>query len=198
VHSWWYGIAGFGMMAAASHAPTIARAMLLLWCTIRNGIRSLVSPNLLIGLALLHFILGRGLHWMTAGTLMAGRTAGNLAPLGRSRGIASRICASMGLGAEKQLRPAASIPATLSRRGSLVVCSSCGLPFRWFPGRACTVCGSRQAAAPTSAAEQPGTQAVVSALWAKGARACKVAYSSVPDSDIVDEQEGDDHDRSVV
>lgn len=196
VHSWWYGIAGFGMMAVASHAPTIARALLPLWCTVWNGMRSLVSPNLVIGLALLRFVVGRGLHRMTAGTLMAGRAAGNPAPLGGSRAIASRICAIVGVDAEKQLGPAASMLAPLSRRGSLVVCSSCGLPFRWFPGRACTACGSRQAAAPTSAAGQPGTQAVVSSRRAKGARACKVAHSNV--LDFVEEQEGEDHDRSVV
>merc|ERR1719277_2045570 len=100
------------MMFVASHTPTIARALLLLGCTVWNGIRSLVSPNLLVGLAMLRFVVGRGLHRMTAGTLMAGRATGNPAPLGGSR-------------AEKQLGPAASMLAPLSRRGSLVVCSSC-------------------------------------------------------------------------
>lgn len=166
VRGWWHGLAGFGTMALVSHAPAIARAFLFLLRTAWHGAWSLVSPNLIIALVLLRFLAGElawerdhGLGRMIAET-PAGCPASGLTPKGRSRArgrVASRIYAIMGLGARRQLGSAAPAPAPPSRSGSLIICSSCGLPFRWLPGRACTVCGSQQARA-----LWPGSMVVVS------------------------------------
>jgi hypothetical protein len=153
VHSWWYGVAGFGTMALVAHAPKIARALLLLLCAAGTRVRSLASPNLIIGLALLRFVVGElvwerdhGLCRMLLAGAPAGRSASGPTPKGRSRARCP-VASSKGLDTQRQLGSAASILAPLSQSGSLVTCSSCGLPFRWFPGRACTVCGSQQAPA---------------------------------------------------